>query len=79
MTGDHLNLVGLHHLVPSVVAIGHAGHVALVGVDQLTEVLRVDRHSELEAFSEFAMHINDISSLHTLGVSVANSIESLLE
>ena len=75
VAGDHLDFVSLHHLVPSVPAIRHRYHVALVRVDHLRQVLGVDGHLESEGLRNIGVDIDDIVGVYALRVPVSHPIK----
>ena len=79
VAGNHLNLVHCKHLSPAISLSGHTSHVAPVRMDELTEILRVDRNLKLETLREQAMHFDQISSINLLTVTVPPSIECFLK
>mmetsp|Transcript_36598 Transcript_36598/g.44694 ORF Transcript_36598/g.44694 Transcript_36598/m.44694 type:complete len:231 (+) Transcript_36598:1292-1984(+) len=79
MARQHLHTIHLLHLFPGVATVGHSDHVALVRVNHLRHVARVDWDAEFVTLREQGVRFNQVCALHALGVAVAKSIESILE
>ena len=79
MTGDHLNLIHGHHLVPGVASAWHCDHIALVWVDHLTQISGVNGHFELESLGEGTVDVDQICCRNKTSVAVSHSVEGLFE
>lgn len=73
--GNHLHLVHLEHLFPAVGFVRHVRHVAPVWMDQLAQILRVNRDFELVALGEKSMRFDNVTGVHALCVTIAQPIE----
>lgn len=77
-TCNNLILVDLDEVFKSEVLL-HAGKVALVGVDHLRKVTRVDRHRKVKLLRKRSVEVNEFGTGHSDGLAVLQAVKLVLQ